>query len=467
MDYIAKALESPEMLTVVDFIKFVDYPIDTFMIDRFWASMEDDQLIYVDDELIRWMGYSNMTDASNRKRDFMKLLSGSEEYKLLSNSDYEKFIDKMKLNINCATTQLNIYPVSLSGKGSGTAKHLLLSPDCLRDVMMRLNTSKGNQIRAYYRSLEKLFKTYITYQNGFKEVKLITTIELHKQIVQENRLALAERDQQIEKANQQIVIAQNQLAAKTTYINNIKSLIENTRPLSFKEYVYIATTDFYSTRNQFKLGKATNLKSRLSAYNTGRPEGDRYYYTYIWPTADSALLEKKITTHLRQWQDAKDREMYVINYDWLYLFTRQVCEHDRVEIEMINELVANYEVIVGREPPKVAAVNALNGVEITKLPSGLDPLPLPAPAPTPENNTNQAETPAEQVQFLIASLHLTRTETIEILTSLLRPLLPGPAKSKDVNGVIRTRIGRGFRVAEWKAAVKEVASRIGLSIRYR
>jgi hypothetical protein len=444
MEYITKALESPEMLTVVDFIHETAYPIDTFMIDRFWNTINDDQLIYVDDELIKWMGYS-CEELRTRKRDFMKLLKEVNEgsdYFHYSNDDYKEFL-------SCAMAHDKLYPLPAVGKGLVNAKHLLLTSKCLRMTMMRVSTSRGDQVREYYWALEDLFKNYVKYQSEYEKRKM--AMELDSSRIRE------------EKANQQIVIAQNQLAAKTTYINNIKSLIENTRPLSFKEYVYIATTDFYSTRNQFKLGKATNLKSRLSAYNTGRPEGDRYYYTYIWPTADSALLEKKITTHLRQWQDAKDREMYVINYDWLYLFTRQVCEHDRVEIEMINELVANYEAIVGREPPKVAAVNALNGVEITKLPSGLDPLPLPTPTPAPENNTNQAE----QVQFLISSLHLTRTETIEILTSLLRPLLPGPAKSKDVNGVIRTRIGRGFRVAEWKAAVKEVASRIGLSIRYR
>jgi hypothetical protein len=441
MDYIAKALESPEMLTVVDFIHETAYPIDTFMIDRFWNTINDDQLIYVDDELIKWMGYAN-SEPRIRKQDFMKLLKESSEgidYHHYSNDKYKEFL-------TYAIAYVNIYPPACEGHNAVKTKHLLLSTDALKSTLMKVSTSRGSQVRKYYLDLERLFKTYVKYQSEYEKRKIAT---------------------ELESANQQIVIAQTQLAAKTIYINNIKSLIENTKPLSFKEYVYIATTDFYSTRNQFKLGKATNLKSRLSAYNTGRPEGDRYYYTYIWPTADSALLEKKITTHLRQWQDAKDREMYVINYDWLYLFTRQVCEHDRVEIEMINELVANYEVIVGREPPKVAAVNALNGVEITKLPSGLDPLPLPAPTPTPENNTNQAETPAEQVQFLIASLQLTRTETIEILTSLLRPLLPGPAKSKDVNGVIRTRIGRGFRAAEWKGAVKEVASRIGLSIRYR
>jgi hypothetical protein len=451
MDYIVKALESPEMLIVPEFISYVGYPIDTFLIDKFWASLEENMLVYVDDELIQWLGYSN-SDHRLRKQNFMQLLK-TKDYYHYDNAEYEKFLLDNSVYLIGYT---EIYPPIDRSNGKGKTKHLLIPSKTLKLVMMQVSTSRGDQVREYYWALEDLFKTYVKYQSEYEKRKIANESENIKKELDSSRI-------REEKANQQIVIAQNQLAAKTTYINNIKSLIENTRPLSFKEYVYIATTDFYSTRNQFKLGKATNLKSRLSAYNIGRPEGDRYYYTYIWPTADSALLEKKITTHLRQWQDAKDREMYVINYDWLYLFTRQVCEHDRVEIEMINELVANYEAIVGREPPKVAAVNALNGVEITKLPSGLDPLPLPTPTPAPENNTNQAE----QVQFLISSLHLTRTETIEILTSLLRPLLPGPAKSKDVNGVIRTRIGRGFRVAEWKAAVKEVASRIGLSIRYR
>jgi hypothetical protein len=352
MDYITKALESPEMLTVVDFIRETAYPIDTFMIDRFWNTINDEQLIYVDDELIKWMGYAN-EEIRKRKRDFMYLLKGSNEgidYYHYSNDEYKEFLTGV-------ITPVNIYPSHGEGRNIVKIKHLLLSPDTLKSTMMRVSTSRGDQVRKYYIDLEKLFKTYVKYQSEYEKKRTIKEMELE---IKESRV-------REEKANQQIVIAQNQLAAKNTYINNIKSLIENTKPLSFKEYVYIATTDFYSTRNQFKLGKATNLKSRLSTYNTGRPEGDRYYYTYIWPTADSALLEKKITTHLRQWQDAKDREMYVINYDWLYLFTRQVCEHDRVEIEMINELVANYEAIVGREPPKVAAVNALNGVENNQI----------------------------------------------------------------------------------------------------
>ena len=70
----ALAASKDELLTVIEFIKVAEFPIDVFMIDRFWNTMEEDRLIYVDDELISWMGYANTT-AKDRKKNFMQLLS--------------------------------------------------------------------------------------------------------------------------------------------------------------------------------------------------------------------------------------------------------------------------------------------------------------------------------------------------------------------------------------------------------
>jgi hypothetical protein len=135
MDYIAKALELPEMLTVVDFIHETAYPIDTFMIDRFWNTINDERLVYVDDELIRWMGYSN-EETRKRKRDFMYLLKeaneGSEgmDYYHYSNDEYKEFFAGV-------IAPANIYPPPGEGRGYVSAKHFLLSPNTLRSTMMR------------------------------------------------------------------------------------------------------------------------------------------------------------------------------------------------------------------------------------------------------------------------------------------------------------------------------------------
>ena len=90
-DYIEKALsESDELLTVIDFIKVTKFPIDAFMIDRFWNTMEEDQLIYVDEELIRWMGYS-CAAMRDRKCDFIGLSSSCDE-KYYDNKQYTDFL---------------------------------------------------------------------------------------------------------------------------------------------------------------------------------------------------------------------------------------------------------------------------------------------------------------------------------------------------------------------------------------
>ena len=57
--YVRAALERDELLTVAEFIKVTEFPIDMFMIDRFWSTLKDDQLIYVDDELIYLDGLSS------------------------------------------------------------------------------------------------------------------------------------------------------------------------------------------------------------------------------------------------------------------------------------------------------------------------------------------------------------------------------------------------------------------------
>ena len=309
-NYIEKALpESDELLTVMEFIEVTKFPIDAFMIDRFWNTMEKDQLIYVDDELIRWVGYE--CDISDSRQNFKRMLRTCGEYFEYSNNEYSKFRE-------CAIPHKEIYPPVSKQIGKGRTRHLLLTSKCLKMTMMKLSTSKGNYIREYYFAIESLFKEYVKYQHVLK--------------------------------NRQI---EEKLAEKDIYINNIKSIIENVKPLVPREYVYIATTHLYASRNQFKIGKTGNLSAQLSTYNSGRPEGDRYFYTYYYATPNSVLLEKRITTPLIQWRDAKDREMFVINYDWLYIFMKQACEHDHIETGMINDLINDYLAIVSRKPPKV------------------------------------------------------------------------------------------------------------------
>src|ERR1700744_1591611 len=111
-------LESIESLSILDFIKQSNFPIDCFMIDRFWNTLKDDQLIYVDDELITWMGYANLTP-QDRKKDFIKLLScyqSNIDYHHYDRENYIKFLSGV-------IAPNNIYPPAPTGRNYCTERY--------------------------------------------------------------------------------------------------------------------------------------------------------------------------------------------------------------------------------------------------------------------------------------------------------------------------------------------------------
>ncbi len=171
VNYIEKALTvSTEMLTVTEFIKATDFPIDMFMIDRFWHTMEEDKLIYVDDELIRWMGY-NANSTLDRKKNFMKLLTNdNDSFFVKSTKEYSNYLASL------SPERVSQYPPVPTTKGKVNAKHLLLTPKCLKSAVLKLNTKKGDRIREYFVSMEHLLKLYTTYQSIFNGKSLKDTL---------------------------------------------------------------------------------------------------------------------------------------------------------------------------------------------------------------------------------------------------------------------------------------------------
>jgi phage anti-repressor protein len=192
---------SKTMLTVVEFIAATNYPIDTFMIDKFWNTMEQNRLIYVDDELISWMGYGANTIA-HRKATFCRMLpdnhSGYHEY---TNAEYKEFIECIKQQQIQNLDISKYYPPLSTCVGKGRTKHLLLEPDCLRNIMMRVNTTKGDRIRNYYIQLENLCRIYTKYQCEFNRVKYAQELEkLHLQQQEyTRRQAIIQFDKTIQK----------------------------------------------------------------------------------------------------------------------------------------------------------------------------------------------------------------------------------------------------------------------------
>jgi phage anti-repressor protein len=167
--YIKKAFEcSINNITgmpLKEFVKVLDYPIDPFMVDNFFTNLNDDIPVYVTNELIEWCGF-NGKEFKRRKDLFNEILKNFEkekDYWTYSNKEYEEYYENSMSEISDIENTA-VFPNPSEFRGKNKTKHLVLSVDCFKQVMMMLNTPKAKDIRLYYLALEKLIKIYAKYQ---------------------------------------------------------------------------------------------------------------------------------------------------------------------------------------------------------------------------------------------------------------------------------------------------------------
>jgi phage anti-repressor protein len=167
--YIKKAFECASNnivgMTVKEFIKAVDYPIDEFMVDNFFHNLSEEIPIYVTNELIEWCGF-NVKEFSLKKRAFDRMLDNFDEgkdYFKHTNTEYDGYYK----NFICQFWHIENtpqFPKPSEFKGKNKTKHLILTIDCFKQILMMLNTKKAKDIRVYYLALERLIKIYMRYQ---------------------------------------------------------------------------------------------------------------------------------------------------------------------------------------------------------------------------------------------------------------------------------------------------------------
>ena len=143
------------------------YTFDEYFIDKFWNSIQNNIWVYIDNEMLIWMGYSNY-DIKKGKLSYSKILESNFEenieYKHINNKEFNdisksfmKDLDNMDINLHNRTT------------------HIILSSKCFKKSLMMIRTEKANQIRYYYVDIEELcleFNKYLLH-NKDEELKKI------------------------------------------------------------------------------------------------------------------------------------------------------------------------------------------------------------------------------------------------------------------------------------------------------
>ena len=469
-----------KLMTVMEWVAATNYPIDKFALDKFWYSLQEGQLIYVDDALVQWMGYSD-TEARKRKGRFVRLLVAEAkpgvDYYEFSNNEYITFLsdhEKTRKNSVSLIGDTDFYTPVDQSHGKNPTKHLLLTPDCLRGVMLRLNTVKAGQIRAYYIALEKLFRAYVIYQNNYR--------------VEEQNVAIRAREQ--ENIAQVEALAQ-QLEATKISANAIAQELANTKVVAdelFKaklfgdktEVVYIMTSNTYADQGLFKVGRTKTPRSRTVQLNSGRTEGDRLFVVNEFKTGSSTQLEVRVHYLLKNFRDTTQREFFHIPYKILYDIMVDFSNDLDVEEEKVNVIVQRLYDLQKVSPGLIKwreGMPALIDTDEEKItPAGdmgnTDETKIAPPTDAHEHvDVPTAPVPVAPPKLLTSAL-MTEAEIIAIITKVIHEVaLAGMARQKDISDGIKKALPRGrktkYKFSQWKDYIVKLAKDLGIIIKSR
>jgi hypothetical protein len=301
-------VEQQATLSVRDFIETKGYEVDQLYIDKFWSNISEDQWIYVGTEMLIWIGYQ--TDRVRKSKElYVKLLSKN----FILNKDYRQ----------CNASEIGSFYDTTGGaieiNQHNKVRHLVVSPDCFRESLMLMDTSRAKEIRRYYLLLEKVSKAYLKY--------------IHE---------IALRDHELETANLKKLNDEykQQVDTMEALQSDLASLSVDSTPVEYDEFVYVLTSKRYYKLNLFKIGKTANLKGRLSTYNTGNAlSDDEQFFLCSIKTSDSRGLEKQLHRVLNAYRF--NREWYRVHASDLIKIVNFVSnQQDALRIH-VNQLISD------------------------------------------------------------------------------------------------------------------------------
>ena len=126
--------------------------------------MEENKLIYVEDELIRW---DILMRTRAIEKNFIHMLHPymcGDDYYNYTTKEYKVFLEALPKK------QKLLYPPAPTARGSITMKHILVTPSTLKAIALRLGTKRGNRIRKHFVSMDNLIKLYTKYQCAFNKL---------------------------------------------------------------------------------------------------------------------------------------------------------------------------------------------------------------------------------------------------------------------------------------------------------
>jgi len=288
-------------LTITEFVQ-QNGKMDQIYIDKFWDSISDDKWVYVDNELLEWMGYETNDDPRKLKKWYMELLTNNftehDNYQHVTSSEIRTIVNKLNIKL----------PENINSHNR--TMHIVIDPDCFKESLMLMNTEKAKIIRRYYIQLEKIFKAYMKYCNDLNKNEL-------------------------EKTKQQLV----KLEQSTS---QFKLLFNKKNEHKLNQFIYVATSHNYAKQCIFKIGMTKSVDKRILSYQTGRVNDDKFVYVCIAKCVDCRTLEAMIQSRLDQFRHEDSRELFQIHFEVLKSIIDEFTLFEQTSTPKFNNIINSY-----------------------------------------------------------------------------------------------------------------------------
>lgn len=112
-----------------------------------------------------------------------------------------------------------------------------------------------------------------------------------------------------------------------------------TKQVEPQEYIYIATTDQYMLESKFKPGGCGTfdlVKSRLSQYNSGKSDSNSHFFVYLRKVVSYRAIEQALYATLGGFRENANKELYIINFDWLKRCIDAIIDHNDEFLLFVN-----------------------------------------------------------------------------------------------------------------------------------
>ena len=301
-----------KLLTIKELLNQVNYNLDNIYIDRFWYNIKDDKWLYLDNELILWLEYKDITRG---KEAIIKLLKRNyqetEDYKILNNNEFDI--------TNFCSAMVSEQNINEEKRGAHNKQYITVSPDCFKELCMHVGTKKSKEIKKYYIELEKVFKFYLEYQNEYQ------------------KLQLENKNNELEEKEKELLNAKDK-------IMDMERDFQHTE-LEFDEFIYIATNENYHKQNVYKIGRSARLNKRTKQFNTFFINGHKIFYIYVFQCHKSRILEQLLFTCLDKYKYCKINELFHLELNKLLSIVFNIgCQYNKI-INYTNEfLLLNNEI---------------------------------------------------------------------------------------------------------------------------